>query len=104
MSSIYPLTKAKKDPNLLRGKMSFTTEERAREMYQLYLSDELTSQDHSERMLRRYRLHALKPHSIEMALQYDIDCPKCGSRLKLVGRQLDYYNLGLYACPVCDKN
>ena len=46
----------------------------------------------------------MNPHTIEMALAYDIKCPCCGSNtLKQVGRCLDSHELGLYECPVCDR-
>ena len=33
-----------------------------------------------------------------------IKCPHCGSHaMKQVGRCKDYYTLGLYECPVCDR-
>jgi predicted RNA-binding Zn-ribbon protein involved in translation (DUF1610 family) len=39
-----------------------------------------------------------------MALAYDVKCPHCGSHaMKQVGRCKDYYTLGLYECPVCDR-
>lgn len=54
---------------------------------------------------RFYRLHAAQPHSIDMALAYNIKCPKCHTHLlKQVGRCLNYHDLGLYKCPVCDKD
>ena len=59
--------------------------------------------DENGRMRRRYRLHSDKPLSIETALTYDIDCPHCGARLRQVGRCLNAHDLGLYACPACDK-
>ena len=46
-----------------------------------------------------------QPHNIEMALAYDIKCPRCkGNNLKQVGRCKDFYTLGLYDCPVCDRD
>ena len=45
---------------------------------------------------RFYRLHAMNPHTIEMALAYDIKCPCCSNNtLKQVGRCLDSHELGL---------
>ena len=32
-----------------------------------------------------------------------VNCPKCGSRLKQIGRCLNAHDLGLYKCPACDK-
>ena len=56
-------------------------------------------------MHHAYRLHAKKPHTVEMALQYDIKCPRCRVRdMKLVGRCLSSRDLGLYKCRVCDKD
>ena len=51
-----------------------------------------------------YRLHANRPHTIEMALAYNVKCPVCGGNvMKQVGRCRDYHTLGLYECPVCDR-
>ena len=47
----------------------------------------------------------INPHTIEMALQYEIHCPECNQGiLKQVGRCLNSNELGLYVCPVCDKH
>jgi predicted RNA-binding Zn-ribbon protein involved in translation (DUF1610 family) len=43
-------------------------------------------------------------HTEEMAFAYEIHCPKCGNHLKQIGRQLTLNTLGLYKCPVCDRN
>lgn len=51
-----------------------------------------------------YRLHARDWHTPEMALAYDIKCPKCGAILKQVARQNSGTELGLYTCKVCNKD
>ena len=69
-----------------------------------YLTDEFIRDKHNS-IHRYYRLHAKQPHSIEMALAYDIKCPRCkGNDLKQVGRCKNFYTLGLYECPVCDRD
>ena len=54
-------------------------------------------------MKKFYRLHAKEPHTIEMALAYDIKCPACKKSLKQVGRQITTTKLGLYTCPSCNR-
>lgn len=71
--------------------------------YDLYLTTEFAegAVGHPKRY---YRLHACSPHTIEMALAYDVKCPRCGAAtMKQVGRCRDYHTLGLYECPVCDR-
>lgn len=103
--AVYPLVKQNKEGTLLKGTHSFYSESFAQDHCNLYLTDSLVEgngeNEHSH--VRRYRLHAKNPHNIEMALAYDINCPHCGNRMKQVGRQLDFYELGVYACSRCDK-
>lgn len=72
-------------------------------MCSLYLTDEL-SRDETGKIKKTYRLHASNDHTEEMAFAYEIHCPKCGNHLKQIGRQLTLNTLGLYKCPVCDRN
>ena len=72
------------------------------ETFDLHLREQLY-ENVSGHISAKYRLKALKPHSIEMALAYDIDCPKCGSRMKQIGRCRNSHELGLYTCPACDR-
>lgn len=82
----------------------YYTEEYTASMYDLYLTDEYIRDRHNNTR-RYYRLHAKQPHNIEMALAHDIKCPRCkGNNLKQVGRCKDFYTLGLYECPVCDRD
>lgn len=79
------------------------TEEYIADHYNLYLTSEYITDDKGNSH-RYYRLHANRPHNIEMALAYDVKCPCCSSHtMKQVGRCRDYYTLGLYECPVCDR-
>lgn len=71
-------------------------------MCDLYLKDELAKNEEG-RVKKFYRLHAKKEHTQEMALAYDIQCPKCSGRLKQIGRQLSFNELGLYTCPACNR-
>ena len=81
----------------------YLSDEYTKRYFDLYLKAVYTRNDYGF-ICRRYRLHANKPHTIEMALAYDITCPKCRENtLKQVGRCQDHYTLGLYECPVCDK-
>lgn len=100
----YPIRVNKHDWRSLEPQTNiFYSEEYIADHYDLYLTREFVK-DTSGNMRRYYRLHAKHAHSIEMALAYDIKCPCCGGNvLKQVGGCKDYYTLGLYECPVCDK-
>ncbi len=100
----YPLNVKSSNRRFLDPQDTTFSEEYIKEHCDLYLAEELTS-DQYRNVYRHYRLHAAKPHSIDMALAYDITCPKCRTHLlKQVGRCLNSYDLGLYKCPVCDKD
>lgn len=73
-----------------------------RSTYDLYMTHELVRNEYNE-VRGFYRLHAKNPHTLDMALTYDIECPKCGNLLKQVGHCLNDHELGMYVCPVCDK-
>lgn len=100
----YPLKPNKYNWRLLEPQTNVSyTDEYLEDHYDLYLTSEFIHDDDG-RPHRYYRLHAAKPHSIEMALAYDIRCPLCTrTMLKQVGRCKDYYTLGLYECPACDR-
>ena len=100
---VFPLTKLNKEGTLLNASHSYYSEEYAQRMCSLYLTDEL-SRDETGKIKRTYRLHASNDHTEEMAFVYEIHCPKCGNHLKQIGRQLTLNTLGLYKCPVCDRN
>lgn len=94
---IYPLHGQTKG-NYLTASNSSYSEEYAQRMCDLYLKDELAKNEEG-RIKKYYRLHAKQNHTQEMALAYDIQCPRCSSRLKQIGRQLSFNELGLYTCP-----
>ena len=102
--SNYPLRVNKVNWRSLEPQTNtYVTEDYIAGHYDLYLTSEYITDEHNS-VHRYYRLHANKPHSIEMALAYDVKCPCCGRNvLKQVGRCKDYYTLGLYECPVCDR-
>ena len=100
---VFPLTKLNKEGTLLNASHSYYTEEYAQRMCSLYLTDEL-SRDETGKIKRTYRLHASSDHTEEIAFAYEIHCPKCGNHMKQIGRQLTLNTLGLYKCPVCDRN
>lgn len=100
--SNYELIANKYNWRSLRAKDSTCTEEFLQDYTSLYMTTERIT-DSQGKGHRYYRLHANKPHSIEMALAYDIHCPKCGEVLKQVGRCKDFHTLGLYRCFTCDK-
>lgn len=98
----YPLKKVNKEGTLLRPQHTYYSDEYAQAVCQLHLS-KVIIRDNDGKLKTRYRLHSKHPHSIEMAMAYNIICPKCHNLLKQVGRSLSYHELGLYACPICDK-
>lgn len=103
MNTIYPLHANKKDRNLLNPTRTMNTEESISTMYDLWLREYLVKDEKdSNKSCHRYRLMAKHPHNIEMALAYDIKCPRCGNTLKQVGRCLTSTELGEYACKHCD--
>ena len=99
----YPLFQNKKDWRLLEPINSLSSEEYISSHYDLYLTTEYAKNKQGHQC-RYYRLNAVKPHSIEMALAYNIKCPHCGhNHLKQIGRSRNHYTLGLYECPACGK-
>lgn len=99
----YPLTKMNKEGTLLHPQHSYYSDEYAQRMCNLYLSDSIVK-DEQGNLHKYYRLHAKHEHSLEMAFAYDILCPQCKvTKLKQIGSQLTYNELGLYKCPVCDR-
>lgn len=99
----YPLHCLNKDGTLLNAQKSYYSDEYAERMCNLHLRDEVHKDDRGNTH-KYFRLHAHNPHTIEMALQYEIHCPECNQGiLKQVGRCLNSNELGLYVCPVCDK-
>lgn len=98
---IYPLHKKEKSI-FLTASSGLYTEEYAQRMFNLYLKEELIRNE-SGRVEKYYRLHAKEDHTQDMALAYDVQCPNCRNKLKQVGRQLTFNELGLYMCPHCGK-
>ncbi len=100
----YPIFQNKVNWRLLEPANSWYSEEYTQRHYDLYLTTEYVK-DENGRQRKYYRLNANKPHSIEIALAYEIKCPRCGHKhLKQVGRCKDLYSLGLYECPACNKS
>ena len=99
----YPLIANKADNRMLRPQDNFMSDEYIRDHYDLYLTTEYITDEHGETK-SYYRLHARYPHTIEMALAYEIKCPRNDYHtLKQVGRCLNSHELGLYECPVCNR-
>lgn len=98
---IYPLHGQAKG-NCLTPSNSYYSEEYARRMCDIYLSDEV-ARDEEGKVRKHYRLHSRHDHTQEAALAYDIKCPKCHSSLKQIGRQISFNELGLYSCPACSR-
>ena len=102
--SCYALKPNKYDWRILEPQSNTSLfEEYIADHEDLYLTTEFIVDEYNHGH-RHYRLHARKPHNIEMALAYDIKCPSCQrNTLKQVGRCMNYHTLGLYQCPVCDR-
>ena len=99
----YPLHEHKDVKNLLVPSQHYcVSDEAAEKMFSRHLRDEY-SHDEKGKFIRNYRLRVKTPHNIEMGLAYDIQCPKCGHQLKMIGRMIDACTLGLYECPTCKK-
>ena len=99
----YPLTAQNKEGTLLHPQQSYYSAEYAESMCDLFLRDCLVK-DEQGNMHKYFRLHTKQPHDMEMAFAYDIHCPECScGMLKQISRPLNYHELGLYRCPVCDK-
>ncbi|MDZ5723507.1 hypothetical protein [Acetobacterium sp. K1/6] len=99
----YPLIKMNKEGTLLRPQHSYYSDEYAANWCDLFLADCITA-DRQGKLHKYYRLHAKQDHTMEMAFAYDIHCPDCKSAmLKPISAPINYNELGLYRCPVCDK-
>ena len=98
----YPLSKTERTGKTMMPLHTFSIEEFIRDRYDLYLTDELIYNE-AGKLKHYYRLHSKNPHCMEDYLEYDIMCPKCSKLLKSIGRPVDYNQLGLYKCPICDK-
>ena len=81
---------------------TYVSDSYADEHWRLFLRDEIIM-DKEHHAQKFYRLHAQKPHNEVMAMAYNIECPECKTILKKITPIRDYYDLGLYECPVCKK-
>lgn len=98
----YPLIKLNKESTLFLPQNTSYSNEYAEQACDLHIRSEVHDEGHG--LLKKYyRLHAKRPHNIEMALVYDIKCPDCGHLLKQVGRCLNSHELGLYICQNCNR-
>jgi hypothetical protein len=89
------------------GSMSYAEKNRAlylkqKQTQDLFLRSEIVDHGYGK-LTNAYRLYAKEPHTIEMALAYDIECPECRHDLKQIGRCVNSHKLGLYRCPACDR-
>ena len=100
--SSYPISVNKSNPGSLTPTHSGNTKEYNESHYDLCLNEVIVP-DEFGHTKKYYRLHAKHPHSTEMALAYDIQCPHCAGLLKPVGRMLNANELFLYECRHCDK-
>ena len=101
--SNYNLQKLNKtDRNILTPQNTFYSKEYCDAHCDLYLTEQLDRNENGKSQ-RNYRLHARAAHTPEMALAYEIKCPKCGNTLKQIARQRTLQDLGLYTCKGCNK-
>lgn len=98
----YKLRKVNEEGTLLHPHELMMTDEYAEKYADLLLRSSIVEGKNGKHF-NEYRLITKEPHTVEMALSYDIECPECGKTLKQVGRCLNSHKLGLYRCPTCDK-
>lgn len=98
----YELWKVNKEGTLLRPHDLMMTDEAAEQYAPLLLRSKIVMPEYGK-CFNDYQLIAREPHTVEMALAYDIECPECGKHLKQVRRCLNKHELGLYRCPACDR-
>lgn len=99
---IYPATSNNKNWKILNTHSSYYSKEYADRACKLYISDEF-AETNTGKKHKYFRLYAQQPHSIEMALAYEIHCPCCNSMLKPVARMRNEHELFLYECPSCSR-
>lgn len=100
----YTLYKNKYDPKMLYPTSTWYSDEYCRDHCRMYLSTEYVEDDWSHKLHKYYRLHSSEPHTIDMSLGYEIQCPECKRhKMRQMGRSLNAHDLGLYYCPECDK-
>ncbi len=99
---IYRLSRNTKEGTVLHPQNTYYSDEYAQRMCNLYLKDEIVRAENGK-MKKVYRLHAMHPHTADMAFAYEIGCPNCNGMLKQVGRQMNMTELGLYTCPACNR-
>ena len=98
----YNLHKMGEKRTVLNPVHTYVSDEYAEQEMDLFLRSEIVEHGYA-RYTNAYRLYAREPHTIEMALAYDISCPECGKTIKQVGRCVNSHKLGLYRCPACDR-
>jgi len=96
----YPVVRHN-DSNQCFGTKCFYSDSYTREVFDLYLTDEIT-RDRYYNTTHYYRLHSKKPHTQRDYLKYDLHCPECQSLLRVVDGPVNCLTLGLYQCPKCD--
>lgn len=99
----YELIKMGEKRTLLHPVSTSYSDEYAEKTQKLFLRSKIVDNGYGKLLTRVYRLYAMEPHSIEMALAYDIECPECGKNLRQIGRCVNSHKLGLYRCPACDR-
>ena len=102
MSNYNLMRLNKTDRNILTPQNTSYSKEYCDAHCDLYLTEQLDRNEDGKSQ-RNYRLHARAAHTPEMALAYEIKCPKCGNTLKQIARQRTLTDLGLYTCKCCNK-
>lgn len=100
----FTLRKNKYDPKLLYPSETYNTVEAIQWNHSFYLTTDYVKDEWTDKLHKYYRLHSTTPHTIDMSLGYEIECPECHRhKMRQIGRSLNAYDLGLYYCPECDR-
>ena len=97
------LDKVWKNKNHLEAKDSYLSDEYIESYYDLYL-EQILIRNNDGGVDSYYWLQSKEPMKSTDTLRYDIDCPRCKGRLRIVGFPIDSHNHCLYRCPHCQKN
>lgn len=98
----YPLNAYKKGGHYLIPQNTVNTDEYLREHNDLCLREIIESDEYGHTQAK-YRLYSRDYMRFTDTLEYDIQCPRCRSTLRLCGMPVDANNHGLYKCPNCNK-
>ena len=87
----------------LEAKETYLMDDYIERNYDLYFR-EILIRNNNGGVDRYFKLKSKLPMKSENTLKYDIDCPRCKGRLRIVGFPIDSHSHCLYRCPHCQKN